>query len=83
MKEIKLHNHTCLLKRPENETTTETGIIFNKKEESGELLEVVKSDHIPSGNIVCIKKYSGQEVVIDDETYIICSESDILLEIEK
>lgn len=73
-----------IVKRLEAETVTPSGLIIpdaaKKKEERAEVLAV--SDDvkikIKIGDVVYMDKYSGQEVCIEDVTYIILSADNIL-----
>ena len=86
-----------LLRRQEPEETLKGGIILpdtaKKKQESAEVISVgpgkkdKQGNEIPMsvkvGDVVLLEKYSGQEVTIDEETYVIVKADDLIAIIEK
>jgi len=86
-----------LMRRLEAEDTLKGGIILpdsaKQKQEQAEVIAVGpgKKDKdgklelapVKVGDIVLMDKYSGQEVTIDDETYVIVNGNDIIAIIEK
>lgn len=84
-------------KRLEEEDTMKGGIIIpdsaKKKQEMVEVVavgpgKITDNDKlipvsVKVGDIVLMDKYSGQEVTIDDEEYIIVKSEDIIATIEK
>lgn len=86
-----------LLRRLEAEETLKGGIILpdsaKKKQEQAEVVAVGTGAKDKSGNlipipvkvgdIVLLEKYSGQEVTIDDEEFIITKADDIIAIIQK
>jgi len=86
-----------LIQRLENEETTKGGIILpdsaKKKQEkakviavgTGQKTEAGKELPLPVsvGDIVLLDKYSGQEVTIDDEEYLIAKTDDIIAIVNK
>ena len=83
MNNFKLHNKTVLLKRPQTEEQIAGGLVFEKKNTNEDLYEIVdvSSDRFSKGNLVYVKKYSPQQIFIDNEEFFLVSENDILLEI--
>lgn len=81
-----------LLKRKEAEETTKGGIIIpdSAKDKKHEMLVIAvgngKTDEkgnkialtVKEGDTVLVGKYSGDEITIDGEEYVIAKESDIL-----
>lgn len=86
-----------LLRRLDPEETIKGGIILpdsaKKKQEQAEVIAVGpgKNDksgtlipvEVKIGDIVLIEKYSGQEVTLDDEKYVIVKGDDIIAVTEK
>lgn len=86
-----------LVRRLEQEETLKGGIIMpdtaKKKQESAEVIAVGegKKDkqgklmpmNIKVGDVVMMDKYSGQEVTVDDEEYVIVRADDIIAIVEK
>ena len=84
-----------VLKKVEAEETTKTGIILpgsaQEKPQTAEIIAVgpggivdgkeIKME-VAIGNKVILNKYSGTEVKMDGETYIIVRQSDILAIVE-
>ena len=76
-----------VLKQLEAEETTKSGIVLpgqsKEKPQQAEVIAVgpgtedVKME-VKKGDQVIYSKYSGTEVKIDEEEYIICKQSDIL-----
>ncbi|MBN2682481.1 MAG: co-chaperone GroES [Bacteroidales bacterium] len=76
-----------LIKPSEAETTTSSGIIIpdsaKEKQQKGKVLAVgngTKDEEmeVKVGDVVLYGKYSGTEISIDNEDYLIMSQSDIL-----
>ena len=96
-KSLKPIGNRVVLKRQKNEEMTLGGIILpesaqNKKETatvvaigSGKVTDEGKTLPIPVsvGDVVLMDKYSGQEVTIDDEEFIIAKADDIVAIIEE
>lgn len=86
-----------LLRRLEPEETLKGGIILpdsaKKKQEQAEVIAIGtgKQDKsgkivpipVKTGDIVLIEKYSGQEVTIEDEEFVIAKADDLIAIIEK
>lgn len=86
-----------LVRRLEQEEKLKGGIILpdtaKKKQEQAEVVAVGpgKKDKngklipmpVKEGDIVLMDKYSGQEVTLDDETYVIARADDLIAIIEK
>ncbi len=86
-----------LLKRLEQEEKLKGGIIMpdsaKKKQESAEVIAVGsgKKDKngqlipvpVQVGDVVLMDKYSGQEVTIEDEEYVIVRSDDIIAVVQK
>ena len=86
-----------LVRRLEQEEKLKGGIIIpdtaKKKQEQAEVIAVGpgKKDSdgklipmpVKVGDIVLMDKYAGQEVVLDDETYVIARADDLIAIIEK
>ena len=86
-----------LLRKLEAEETLKGGIILpdsaKKQQESAEVIAVGegKKDKegnlipvpVKVGNIVLMEKYSGQEVTIDDELFVIARADDLIAIVEK
>lgn len=86
-----------LLRRLAAEETLKGGIILpdaaKKKQEQAEIVAVGtgKKDkngqlipmHVKVGDIVLLEKYSGQEVTLNDEEYVIVRSEDLIAIIEK
>jgi chaperonin GroES len=86
-----------LVRRLESEETLKGGIIVpdtaKKKQEQAEVVAIGtgKKDKsgnlipipIKVGNIVLMEKYSGQEVTLNDEEYVIVRADDLIAIIEK
>ncbi len=89
---IKPLYNNVLLKKVEASNKTESGIIISQKEENEEYAEVVElSDckevkiddkiyemSLKKGDKVMYKKYSGTDVKVGDEEYILIKAEDIL-----
>lgn len=98
-KAVKLRplGNRVLVRRLEPEETLKGGIILpdtaKKQQESAEVIAVgvSKKDkegrEIPMpvkvGDIILMEKYSGQEVTIDEETFVITKADDLIAIIEK
>ena len=70
-----------LLKAVETEETTASGIILStatKEKVDGNVIEMV----VKAGDRVVTSKYSGTEVKLDGEEYVIVRQSDILAIVE-
>ena len=81
-----------LIKRLEQEETLKGGIILpnsaKKKQETGKVIAVgpgkasedgkLQPMPVVVGNTILMDKYSGQEVTIDDEEYVIVKADDII-----
>jgi len=92
-----LNDHVVLEKKEsEKETTTQSGIILsNDKDERQVIATVVavgpgKLDgqkrvplEVNVGDSVVFKSYAATDVVIDDKTYMVLKESDILAVVEE
>ncbi len=86
-----------LLKREEEESTLKGGIILpdsaKKKQETATVVAVgpgklnkdgdLVSPGVKAGDVVFMDKYSGQEVTVDDEEYIIVNADEIVAILEK
>lgn len=86
-----------LLRRLDPEETLKGGIILpntaKKKQEQAEVVAIGtgKKDKngqlipipVKNGDIVLIEKYSGQEVTLNDEEYVIARTEDLIAVIEK
>ncbi|MBS0634602.1 MAG: co-chaperone GroES [Verrucomicrobia bacterium] len=86
-----------LLRRLEQQETLKGGIIMpdsaKKKQESAEVIAVGagKKDKdgklmampVAVGDIVMLDKYSGQEVTLDDQEYVIVRADDIIAVVQK
>ncbi|MDN3505380.1 MAG: co-chaperone GroES [Rhabdochlamydiaceae bacterium] len=93
---LKPVGNRVVLKRLETEETSAGGIILpesaQKKQESALVIAVGKgktsSDGhtlpmtVKEGDTVLMDKYAGQEVTVNDETFIIAKEDDIIAIIE-
>lgn len=89
---LKPLGNRVLIKREEQEDTVKGGILLpdsaKKKQETGKVIAVGpgkmskegKREDIPVkvGDIVLMNKYSGQEVTIDEEIFIILDSDDII-----
>lgn len=94
---LKPLGNRVLLRRLEAEETLKGGIILpdaaKKKQEQAEVIAIgngkrdANGKHVPInlniGDIVLIEKYSGQEVRLNDEDYIIARADDLIAIIEK
>lgn len=86
-----------LVRRIEGEEKLKGGIILpdtaKKKQEQAEVIAIGTGKKDKSGNlipmpvkigdIVLIEKYSGQEVTLNDETYVIVRADDLIAIVEK
>lgn len=86
-----------LVKRLEPQETMKGGIILpdsaKKKQESAEVVAVGPGKRLDDGkiipvpvnvgDIILMDKYSGQEITLDDEEYLILKADDIIATIEK
>lgn len=86
-----------LVKRLDPEETLKGGIILpetaKKKQEQAEVIAIGKGKTdkdgtlipvpVKAGDIVLMEKYSGQEVTIEDEEYIIVRADDLIAIVEK
>ncbi len=93
---LKPVGNRVVLKRLENEETSKGGIILpdsaQKKQEQAQVLAVGKGKttkegttlpmSVKEGDVVLMDKYAGQEVNVNDETFIIVKEDDIIAIIE-
>ena len=89
---IKPLDDRILVKQSEAEETTAGGIVLpdtaKEKPQEGKVISVgtgqrlksgkIVSPSVKKGDIILFSKYSGNEVKIDDEEYLIISEKDIL-----
>lgn len=71
-----------LVKRVEEATTTASGIIIpdsaTEKPSQAEVVAVSKEvSELKNGNIVLFGKYSGNEVTLDNEKYLVIDTDDI------
>lgn len=98
-KETKLQplGNRILVRRLEVEEKLKGGIILpdtaKKKQEQAEVIAIGTGKKDKSGNvipmpvkigdIVLIEKYSGQEVTLNDETYVIVRADDLIAIVEK
>lgn len=98
-KKIKLQplGHRVIAKRLEKEETLRGGIILpdsaKKKQETAKILAVGKGKlnkdglmvpcSVNVGDVVLMDKYSGQEVTLDNEEYLILNADDIIAIIEE
>jgi chaperonin GroES len=98
-KKIKLQplGHRVIAQRLEKEATLKGGIILpdsaKKKQETAKVLAVGKGklnkdgQMIPCpvnvGDVVLMDKYSGQEVTLDNEEYVILNADDIIAIVEE
>lgn len=84
-----------LIKMKENEETTKSGIILagasKEKPQVAEVIEVgpgekidgkLQEMYVKKGDKVIVSKYSGTEVKLDGEEYIIVKQDDILAIVE-
>jgi len=99
MKKTKLQplGNRVLLKRLAAEETLKGGILLpdtaKKKQEQAEVIAVGPGKNnkegklipisLKAGDIVLMEKYSGQEVTLNDEDYIIVKADDLIAIIEK
>ena len=86
-----------LVRRLEAEETLKGGIILpdtaKKKQESAEVVAIGTGSKDKEGNLIPIpvkvgdvilmEKYSGQEVTLEDETYVILRSDDLIAIVEK
>lgn len=86
-----------LVQRLEQEETLQGGIILpdsaKKKQESARVVAVGKGKStkdgkilpmpVTTGNVILMDKYSGQEVTVDDEEYVVLRSDDIIAIIEE
>ncbi len=86
-----------LVRRLEAEETLKGGIILpdtaKKQQESAEVVAIgpgkkdKEGKEIPIavkvGDIILMEKYSGQEVTVDDETFVIIKADDLIAVVEK
>lgn len=96
-KKLQPLGNRVLLRRLEAEETLKGGIILpdsaKKKQEQAEVVAIGTGKKDKSGNaipipvkvgdIVLMEKYSGQEVTVEDEEFIITQADDIIAIIEK
>lgn len=94
---LKPLGNRVLLRRLEPEETLKGGIILpdsaKKKQEQAEVIAIGpgKKDKdgklvpmpIKTGDIVLMEKYSGQEVTIDDEEFVIVKADDLIAIVQK
>lgn len=94
---LKPLGNRVLLRRLEAEETLKGGILLpdsaKKKQEQAEVIAVGpgKKDNkgnlvpmpVKEGDIVLMEKYSGQEVALDDQDYVIARADDLIAIIEK
>ena len=71
-----------LVKRVEEATTTASGIIIpdsaTEKPSQAEVVAVSKEvSELKNGNIVVFGKYSGNEITVDNEKYLVIDTDDI------
>jgi chaperonin GroES len=97
LKKLQPLGNRVLLRRLEAEETLKGGIILpdsaKKKQEQAEVVAIGTGKKDKSGNaipipvkvgdIVLMEKYSGQEVTVEDEEFIITQADDIIAIIEK
>lgn len=91
MKKITPLGKNVLVKATEEEKTTESGIVLpetasEERPQKGEVVEVGDSEEInkkiKKGSTVIFAKFSGTEVELDDEDYLILKSKDILAVVE-
>lgn len=94
---LKPLGNRVLLRRLEPEETLKGGIILpdsaKKKQEQAEVIAIgpgkkdkdgkLVSMPIKAGDIVLMEKYSGQEVSIDDEEFVIVKADDLIAIVQK
>jgi|UniRef100_A0A7V3RD57 chaperonin GroES len=86
---IKPLGERVLIKPLKEETKSVGGIVLpenaKEKPQRAEVIEVGTSDDITVkvGDTVIFAKYSGNEIKIDDEDYILIEWNDILAKVEK
>jgi chaperonin GroES len=95
--QIRPLSNRVLLKKLEAEKTVKGGIILpdtaKKKQEMAEVIAVgpgkrdadgtIQALPVVLGDIVLMDKYSGQDVTIDDQEYVIVRADDLIAIIEK
>ncbi|MFW5885257.1 MAG: co-chaperone GroES [Patescibacteria group bacterium] len=91
MKKITPLGKNILIKVTEEEKTTESGIVLpetaeKERPQKGEVVEVGESEKIhkkiKKGATVLFAKFSGTEVEMDDEEYLILKSEDVLAVLE-
>ncbi len=89
---LKPLGNRVLVKRLEQEETVKGGIILpdsaKKKQESGKVIAVgpgkpsedgtLQAMPVQVGDIILMDKYSGQEITLDDEEFVIVKADDII-----
>ncbi len=86
---IKPLGERLLIKTLKEEVKSTGGIVLpenaKEKPQRAEVIEVGTSDDITVkvGDIVIFAKYSGNEIKIDDEDYILIDWNDVLAKVEK
>ena len=76
-----------VLQRTESEEQSASGIILpesaQKKPETAKVIAVGDVKAVKVGHTVLLDKYSGQEVEINDEKFVIVKEEDIIAIVEE
>lgn len=88
---IKPLGKRVVIKIAETEQVTESGFILpssaKEKEQFGEIIEVgpdiEPKDNVKVGDQVFFKNYSGTEVELDGQEYLIIEHKDLLAKLEK
>lgn len=87
MKKITPTKDNLLIEKPKVKETTDSGIVLpdNVKEapQTGLVIAVGPDTTIKVGTEVFYAKYSGVEVSLDDQEYLLCKEEDILATIKE
>lgn len=92
MNKIRPLQDRVLVKRNKQDEVSKGGILIpttaQEKPSEGEVLAVgpgktladgtTRRSEVKTGDVVMFGKYSGTEVVVDDETYVLMREDDIL-----
>lgn len=89
MSKIIANANKVVIKRPEAATHSPGGIVLPESSQhkvcSGVVISVTRDDifnfTIKDGDIVVFKEYSGTELEIDNETYVVVDLNDILVKI--
>lgn len=86
---IKPLGERILIKTLKEETKSVGGIVLpenaKEKPQKAEVIEVGTGDDISVkiGDVVIFAKYSGNEIKVDDEDYILIDWNDVLAKVEK